>query len=145
MTNSWQHMNMDLLHSVMLMANVAASIPACLHTLLTTQRSKYCVDNQQILPPLSRLCRVLLASVRDKGVCPCPRCLVRKSEIDKIGQKIDARNRLSKARQYIGNVIQSARRFIYTLGLNVHGAAVERLLFEQSLVPTRVSTFIYTH
>ena len=138
-------MNMDLLCSVMLMANVTTSIPPCLHTLLTTQRSKYCVDNQQILPPLSRLCRVLLTSVHDKEVCPCPCCLVHKSEIDKIGQKIDACNCLSKACQYVGNVIQSACFFIYTLGLNVNGAAVERLLFEQLLVPTRISTFIYTH
>jgi len=61
------------------------------------------------------------------------------ADIHKIGQKIDSRNRLSKARQYVGDLIKSARRFIYTLGLKVNGAAVERLLFEHSWVPTQVS------
>jgi len=76
--------------------------------------------------------------VRDKGVCPCPRCLIHKGDIDKIGQKVDSRNRLTKARQYVGDIIQSARRFIYQLGLNVDDAAVERLLHKHSWVPTCV-------
>lgn len=84
---------------------------------------------------------MLLATVRDGGVCPCPRCLIPKVDIDKIGHKLDSRYRLTKARQYVGDIIRSARRFIYTLGLNVNGAAVERLLFEHSLVPTRVRTY----
>jgi hypothetical protein len=82
--------------------------------------------------------RILIATIRDKGLCPCPRCLVRKSEIDKLGQKLDARYRINQARTYLGNTIASARDFIYKLGYGIRSAAVERLLKEQSLVPTPV-------
>ena len=47
-------------------------------------------------------------------------------------------NRLSRARTYVGGLIQQARDFIYRLGLNVTGAAVERLLQEHSWTPTMV-------
>jgi hypothetical protein len=82
--------------------------------------------------------RVLVATVRDKGLCPCPRCLVRKSEINKLGQKLDARYRVTQARAYLGDIITSARNFIYKLGFGVGSAAVKRLLKEKSWVPTRV-------
>jgi hypothetical protein len=48
--------------------------------------------------------RVLIATIRDKGLCPCPRCFVLKSEIDKLGQKLDARYRITQARSYLGNI-----------------------------------------
>jgi AraC-like DNA-binding protein len=76
--------------------------------------------------------------VRDKGLCPCPRCLIRKVDIDKMGQKLDLRYRITKARTYLKDVIHTARRFIYDLGFNIDSAAVERVLKPQSLVPTQV-------
>jgi hypothetical protein len=76
--------------------------------------------------------------VRDKGLCPCPRCLVRKVDIDKVGQKRDSRDRITKARTYLGDMIRTARRFIYDLGFNIDSAAVEQVLKPQSLVPTLV-------
>jgi hypothetical protein len=63
---------------------------------------------------------------------------VKKEDISKLGQVRDMQNRLSRARSYIGDVITRARDFIYKLGLNVAGAAVERLLLEHSWVPTVV-------
>lgn len=47
-------------------------------------------------------------------------------------------SRLSNARHYVGDIIQLARNFIYKLGRNVASAAVERLLFAHSWVPTLV-------
>jgi hypothetical protein len=47
-------------------------------------------------------------------------------------------NRLSRVRTYVGDLIQRARDFIYKKGLNVTGAAVERLLHEHSWTPTTV-------
>ena len=82
--------------------------------------------------------RVLLATVRNRGTCPCPRCLVSKADIHKVGQVRDLRNRLSRARHYVGDAIRLARDFIYKLGQNMAGAAVERLLFDHSWVPTLV-------
>jgi hypothetical protein len=55
-----------------------------------------------------------------------------------MGQKIDSRNRITKARTYVGDLIRNSRRFIYNLGYNVTSAAVERLLKPHSLVPTLV-------
>jgi hypothetical protein len=63
---------------------------------------------------------------------------VEKADIHKIGQVRDSESRLSRARRYLGDVIHNARKFIYELGLNVAGAAVERLLSAQSWVPTVV-------
>lgn len=85
--------------------------------------------------------RVLIATIRDKGLCPCPRCLVRKSEFDKLSQKLDAHYHITQARTYLGDIITSARNFIYKLGYGIGSAAVERLLKEQSWVPTRVCAY----
>ena len=95
-------------------------------------------DRQLAFILISIFIRVLVGTVRDKGICPCPRCFVLKSEIDKVGQKLDARYRITQARAYIGDLIASARNFIYKLGYGVGSAAVERLLKKQSWVPTRV-------
>jgi hypothetical protein len=48
------------------------------------------------------------------------------------------KRRISTARKYMGDIIRRARDFIYKLGLNVAGAAVERLLHAHSWVPTLV-------
>jgi hypothetical protein len=55
-----------------------------------------------------------------------------------MGQARDMQSRLSRARSYVGDLITLARDFIYRKGLNVAGAAVERLLLEHSWVPTTV-------
>ena len=90
-----------------------------------------------VLKPICSL-RVLLAGVRNNGDCPCPRCLVKKRDIGKIGQALDLRSRVSNARLYVGEKIKDARDFIFKLGYNVGSAAVERLLSEHSWVPTLV-------
>ena len=83
--------------------------------------------------------RVLLATIRDKGNCPCPRCLVVKSDIAKLGHKIDIQNRVSKARSYLSDTIKLARSFIYEQGRKITSKAVEQLLKSKSWVPTLVS------
>lgn len=88
--------------------------------------------------------RVLLATVRNRGNCPCPRCLVPKVDLRKVGQVRDLQNRVSNARHYVGDLICLARDFIYKLGRNVASTAVERLLFSHSWVPTMVS-YISNH
>jgi len=47
-------------------------------------------------------------------------------------------HRLTRARTYVSGLIQQARDFIYKKGLNVAGAAVERLLLDHSWTPTMV-------
>jgi hypothetical protein len=81
---------------------------------------------------------MLIAALREKGDCLCPRCLVTKADIDKLGYIRDARNRISNARTYARDLVVTARDIIYRLGYGVKSAAVERVLKEKSLVPTLV-------
>lgn len=91
----------------------------------------------------SHFCRTLLATIRDQGVCPCPCCLVLKSNTDKVGLVADTKTRVENARKYLADAVNEARsKAIYTLGLPISGAAVERLLKPTSSVPTKVSSHL---
>ncbi|KJA14397.1 hypothetical protein HYPSUDRAFT_142984 [Hypholoma sublateritium FD-334 SS-4] len=80
--------------------------------------------------------KVLLATIRDKGLCPCPRCLVLKTKLDQTGTKRDSNFRLQNARTYLFTHVQTARDAIYRLAVAVAGAVVNRLLKATSSVPT---------
>jgi hypothetical protein len=97
--------------------------------------------NCTLLAPflLMRPWRVLIAAIRDKGVHPCPRCLLPKSYFGRIGLHYDVSGRVARAYQSIKDTVIAARNTIYKLGTPIKGAAVERLLKELSLVPTVVS------
>lgn len=88
--------------------------------------------------------RVLLATIRDQGVCPCPRCLIPKSNLDRLGLRSDAKSRLDKARKYDTARVDKARKAIYELGKPINGVHVQQLLKASSAVPTKVS-LIYIH
>jgi hypothetical protein len=76
--------------------------------------------------------------------CPCPRCLILKSNIPRLGMEMDknARQKLvradSKANQ---DMVNCARRMMFEDGTNITSVFIDRLLKPQSLVPTRVSPF----
>ncbi|KJA26033.1 hypothetical protein HYPSUDRAFT_105527, partial [Hypholoma sublateritium FD-334 SS-4] len=82
--------------------------------------------------------KVLLSSIRNLGSCPCPRCLVPKDSIDKLGTKFDQRRRVTLARkdnlQYRAR-ISSARDIIYKQNRTVDSNFVDHLLKPESLVP----------
>ncbi|KAI0666517.1 hypothetical protein C8Q78DRAFT_984030 [Trametes maxima] len=83
--------------------------------------------------------KVLLATVRDMGNCPCPRCLVPKEQIAALGTARDRDIREHKTRvddHQRRSTVQLARAFILEKGLGVNSVAVEGLLKPQSLVPT---------
>ncbi|KAF8074854.1 hypothetical protein FPV67DRAFT_601603 [Lyophyllum atratum] len=83
--------------------------------------------------------KVLLATIRNLGKCPCPRCLIPKERIPEMGTKFDAARRQTLARSadlWFRQKIERARDAIYRLGFVVKSVVVERLLDEQSLVPT---------
>ncbi|KAL1939913.1 hypothetical protein VTO73DRAFT_9613 [Trametes versicolor] len=64
--------------------------------------------------------KVLLATVRDMGNCPCPRCLVLKSDIHLVARQAD---------------VNAARALIYNKGKGITSVPVERYLKETSQVP----------
>jgi hypothetical protein len=84
--------------------------------------------------------RVLLANIKNLGHCPCPSCLVRKSDIRKVGMKSDMNTRESKLRIDSGprrTEVEDARRAIYEAGVPVNAARIDDIL-KNSAVPTRV-------
>jgi hypothetical protein len=83
--------------------------------------------------------RVLLATIRDKGLSPCPRCLVPKSKLDQTGTKRDSNFRLKNVRTYLFDYVQIARNAIYNSAAAIAGTVVNRLLKPTSSVPTLVS------
>ncbi|KIM65578.1 hypothetical protein SCLCIDRAFT_22486 [Scleroderma citrinum Foug A] len=80
--------------------------------------------------------KTLLATIQDKGHCPCPRCLIPKAHFSNTGLWNDIKAWISQARTYMQSKIISARDAIYQHGAPIKGAIVERLLKDSSLVPT---------
>ncbi|KAI0309335.1 hypothetical protein OF83DRAFT_1072198, partial [Amylostereum chailletii] len=83
--------------------------------------------------------RVKLATVRDKGRCPCPRCGVLMENTQQLGTVADMNFRRTHQRvdgPARWNAVWKARRLIYEDGHGVNSVAVERLLQGRSWVPT---------
>ncbi|KAJ7017046.1 hypothetical protein C8F04DRAFT_1339209, partial [Mycena alexandri] len=80
--------------------------------------------------------KVLLATIRDGGGCPCPRCLVPKSEVHLMGSARDMTARVKNIRKYLGSLVNTARRFIYKFAHGIGSKKIEDLLKETSSVPT---------
>ena len=84
--------------------------------------------------------RILMAGIRNMGLCPCPRCLIKKTELSALGTQRDS-GRRAKIRvnsHHFRTKVSLAREIIYEHGLRVNADAVNDLLKGQSLVPTTV-------
>ncbi|KAG0703308.1 hypothetical protein DFH29DRAFT_998600 [Suillus ampliporus] len=84
--------------------------------------------------------KILLASIKFLGQCPCPRCLVKKSDIHMMGMMLDMRRRVTRER--IDDLrcqqrVEDARKLIFQLGAPVDGSRVKAILNEESYVPIR--------
>ncbi|KIJ64394.1 hypothetical protein HYDPIDRAFT_90003, partial [Hydnomerulius pinastri MD-312] len=83
--------------------------------------------------------KILIATIRNLGTCPCPRCLIPKSRIQHIATERDILQRKllrrcdTKERR---EKVATARRLIYERQYTVDTAQVEALLKDESLVPT---------
>jgi hypothetical protein len=113
------------------------SIHGFSHIPQITLRSPYFLSSS--LRRAHYLGRVMLATIRDQGLCPCPHCLVPKRKLDQLGVHADTRNRISKACKYDGETVREAQRSIYDLGMAINGAAIQRELKATSAVPMLVS------
>ncbi|KAF8760115.1 hypothetical protein RHS01_02138 [Rhizoctonia solani] len=83
--------------------------------------------------------KVTLATIRNLGVCLCPRCLAKKRLASKLGTLHDTYVQVSKRRVESTkriNIIQEARRLIYDLGHSVQSKQIKALLQAESYVPT---------
>ncbi|KAJ7156268.1 hypothetical protein C8R46DRAFT_1004688 [Mycena filopes] len=82
--------------------------------------------------------KVLLATIKYFGGCPCPRCFVPKDDIHKMGTKADMqqRKKIRDVTPWYKMMITVTRRWIFEKGYLVAGAAVNKVLKPQSWVPT---------
>ncbi|KZV98671.1 hypothetical protein EXIGLDRAFT_606761 [Exidia glandulosa HHB12029] len=83
--------------------------------------------------------KVLLATIRDGGGCPCPRCRVRHGDMHKMGTKEDMETRRSEIRVDDAarrSKVEAARKVIYKDGYAVNNERIEDLLKDESYVPT---------
>jgi len=77
--------------------------------------------------------------------CPCPRCLILKSNIPRLGMEVDKKACQKLARvdsKEIQNTVNHARRLMFEDGTSISSVFIDRLLKPHSLVPTRVSSFM---
>jgi hypothetical protein len=82
--------------------------------------------------------RVLIATIKDMGLCPCPRCLTPKKLFSDLGLLQDMKSRLNNLRMYTKTKVIEARDFIYRCGNTVDGVKVDHSLGGGSWVPTLV-------
>ena len=87
-------------------------------------------------------CRMILACIKYLGNYPCPRCLISKADISKLGTKRD--RKLHDLKERVDDKIQQSkiqiiRDWIYKSGYGIVSAAIERVLGSKSLIPTHVS------
>src|SRR5690348_6740664 len=80
-----------------------------------------------------------MVTIRDLGLCPCPRCLVPQQGLEAMGQIRDEKIR-AKPRTVLVDDVKLARKFIYEFGYGISSVHVERLLKATSAVPTLVSS-----
>ena|ERR1700722_19656742 len=87
------------------------------------------------------LARILMSTIQNLGICPCPRCTTLKSKAHLIGMKGDRKARIALTRiddDKRRGLVSAAQKAIYQGNFDVDSAPVERLLKPQSLVPTTV-------
>jgi len=80
------------------------------------------------------------------GKCPCPRCLVSKDKIYKLGMMSDRRQRNRNARvddHPRRSLIERARELIFVKGYSVISSGIERIVGITSVAPIRVCTVCY--
>jgi hypothetical protein len=83
----------------------------------------------------------MLAGVRNRGGCPCPRCLVTLSDTAKMGMVTDLRQRQAGERvddHALRTTLGQARSAIYDSGYVVNSSRVEDMLKKHSYVPAAV-------
>ncbi|KAG8741835.1 hypothetical protein FRC12_015532, partial [Ceratobasidium sp. 428] len=135
------HLRRELMHAVLHELLDAEFLRAWRHGIVVT-----CADGikRRVFPRLFTYAadypeRVLLATIRDKGLCPCPQCLVPMELIHRMGSRSDMQRRIKTLRRdnlRRQKVIQRARGLIYDQGKAIGNAEVEALLQPESLVPT---------
>lgn len=116
------------------------SSPGSLHTQQITLKSIFLLSSLPYIRSLD-CSRTLIATIKDFGSCPCPRCLIPIDQIQAIGREEDRKLREESCRRDDAQrqkKVDDARRSLYDEGYAITGDHVDGLLKEESLVPTKV-------
>lgn len=82
---------------------------------------------------------MLIAGIRNNGMCPCPRCLIPKSDLSRLGAPIDIdRQTNERSERRRAQAVMEARHEIVENGYAIDSTKVEAKLKSQSLVPVEV-------
>lgn len=113
-----------------------------LHTLPIIPKSELLIDFLNLIS-YQNVNRILLATIRYLAKCPCPRCLIPMVRISGLGTHIDEQRRrhMRIDTEHRREKVEISRKYIYEGGRGIKSKAVEDLLKEDSLVPTRVCSF----
>src|ERR1700761_8628008 len=89
--------------------------------------------------------RVLLSTIKNLGLAPCPRCLIKKKDIPGVGTPADTRQRNKRRidNEQRRKRVESARTLIFEKGSAITSKDVQKHLGRRSMVPTRVR--IHSH
>ena len=113
-------------------------IPEFSHILQTTLRSEFLLH---CTTSSDDFLRILIASIRNLGTCPCPRCCIPLNCVYQTGMPGDRNRRTTLARVDDArrqNLVVAARRIIYEKHYQINSKAVEDLLRNESLTPNVV-------
>ena len=83
----------------------------------------------------------MVATIKDLGLHPCPRCLVSIDKIHALGREDDRKRREESHRQDDAErrkKVDDARKSLYDEGYAISGKYVDGLLKDESMVPTKV-------
>ena len=85
--------------------------------------------------------RMLMTCLKYLSSCPCPRCLLLRTKISRIGSKSDMRDRLKLVRvdsDTRRNTVDLARKLLFEKGVNITSTRIKDILEKGSLTLTRV-------
>ncbi|KDQ25345.1 hypothetical protein PLEOSDRAFT_160001 [Pleurotus ostreatus PC15] len=136
------HLKRELMHAVWGLLLTPEYIDAYAHGIIIK-----CFDSieRRIFPRILTYSadypeKILLATIKYLGGCPCPRCLVKKADIPNLGLQKDMKTRERSGRKdspWLQRKIDTVRDWIFSKGQLVAGSAVDKVLKAESLVPTR--------
>ena len=137
----------EYLHGIVIMCHdgIARHFYPCLFTYLVDYPEKWAPNFIHITLTQSIITRVLIATIKNKGKCPCPQCLIPKGKFHNLGSYQDQCQHLTLARvddDSRWSKVDGARRLMYEKHYALDGKAVDALLQGQSLVPTKVNHLV---
>ncbi|KAF8263216.1 hypothetical protein EI94DRAFT_1807601 [Lactarius quietus] len=82
--------------------------------------------------------KVLLSTIKNLGLAPCPRCLIKKKDISNVGTRSDARKRGPRTDDNQRcKAIEEAHKTMFEKGSAITSKQVQKHLNAHSMVPTR--------